>query len=151
MLTKERKIMGISAIFTTVATASSLYLSQILQLAPCELCWYQRILLFPLVFILWGAFFWDDIEIYKYVMGLSLGGVIVSAYHSYIQIAPSTQPGCTITAANCSDVTFRVLGIFSIPNLSFLAFSGIALLMGIIWYMDGDNRNFNLYPSLNQN
>ncbi|MBI3559387.1 disulfide bond formation protein B, partial [Candidatus Gottesmanbacteria bacterium] len=35
----------------TVATAGSLYFSEIARLTPCVLCWYQRILMYPLVLI----------------------------------------------------------------------------------------------------
>ena len=35
-----------------VATAGSLFFSEVMGLPPCILCWYQRICLFPLVVIL---------------------------------------------------------------------------------------------------
>ena len=38
-------------LLTTVATLGSLFFSEIMELAPCSLCWYQRIFLFPLVLL----------------------------------------------------------------------------------------------------
>ena len=34
------------------ATLGSLFFSEVMQRTPCVLCWYQRIAMFPLVFIL---------------------------------------------------------------------------------------------------
>ena len=36
----------------TLSTAGSLFFSYVMEFAPCVLCWYQRICLFPLVVIL---------------------------------------------------------------------------------------------------
>ena len=40
-----------------VATLGSLYFSEIRHFVPCVLCWYQRILMYPLVPILAVATF----------------------------------------------------------------------------------------------
>ncbi len=39
-------------IVSLTATLGSLYFSEIRKFIPCELCWYQRIMMYPLVLIL---------------------------------------------------------------------------------------------------
>ena len=34
-----------------IATLGSLYFSEVRQFQPCLLCWYQRILMYPLIII----------------------------------------------------------------------------------------------------
>ena len=44
-------------LIATLATLGALFMSEIMGLAPCVLCWYQRIFMFPLVIIWhWGCF-----------------------------------------------------------------------------------------------
>ncbi|MGR5922655.1 disulfide bond formation protein B [Bacillus pacificus] len=35
-----------------IATCGSLYFSEILGFTPCNLCWYQRIFMYPLIFLI---------------------------------------------------------------------------------------------------
>jgi disulfide bond formation protein DsbB len=39
-------------IVAATAMAGSLFFSQVLGWLPCEMCWYQRIAMYPLVFLL---------------------------------------------------------------------------------------------------
>ena len=45
---------------SVIAMFGSLYFSEIRQFEPCELCWYQRILMYPMVVILGIATFKND-------------------------------------------------------------------------------------------
>ena len=49
-------------VVAAVATAGSLYLSEVANFTPCTLCWYQRIAMYPLVVLL-GIATWrrDDV------------------------------------------------------------------------------------------
>jgi len=58
-----------------IATLGSLYFSEVRGFIPCELCWYQRILMYPLAVILGVAAFVEDDKCKRYVLPLSvLGG-----------------------------------------------------------------------------
>ena len=100
-----------------VATAGSLYLSFGLGLVPCELCWYQRILMYPLVVVLGIAAVETRPNVYRTVLPLALLGAVVAAYHSYLQL---TTTSCGFQG-HCALVQYRVLGL-SIPNLALVAF-----------------------------
>ena len=115
-----------AAIVATIATAGSLYLSLGLGLIPCELCWYQRILMYPLVIALIVATIEKRVTVYRTVLPLSLGCLAIAAYHSWIQRAASTS-ACGLSGG-CGTIQYQILGL-SIPNLSLIASTLISLIM----------------------
>ncbi len=52
-----------SWVVALVAMLGDLYFSEIRKFIPCELCWYQRILMYPLVLILGIATFQGDTRV----------------------------------------------------------------------------------------
>lgn len=44
-------LLAAGGLVALVATAGSLYVSEAMGLVPCELCWYQRVLMYPLVVV----------------------------------------------------------------------------------------------------
>lgn len=71
-----------------IATGGSLYFSEVAGFIPCELCWYQRILMYPLAAILGIASYRDDRSIVIYSLPLSLSGAALSAFHYLLQKVP---------------------------------------------------------------
>ena len=45
-------IIVLAWIVAMVATLGSLFFSDVMEFIPCSMCWYQRIAMYPLVFIL---------------------------------------------------------------------------------------------------
>ncbi len=80
----EPKVLAYFSWFTAAAaTAGSLYFSEIAHLPPCVLCWYQRILMYPLVLIIAVGILRKDKSLPFYVLPLSiLGGGI--AFYQYL-------------------------------------------------------------------
>lgn len=117
-----------------VATAGSLSLSGIpaigwagMGLIPCELCWYQRILMYPLVVLLGVQAFREERDLRSEGLALSVPGALVAGYHSLIQVFPALEAGqCTIGACSAKLWT---LGPLTVPNLSFIAFLAITGLL----------------------
>ena len=118
----SRTILAACTLVAAVATAGSLYFSEILGLYPCELCWIQRIGMYPLVVVLGVAAYEDRIGVRRTALPLAVGGGAVAAYHSYLQ----SRPAATCSTGGCGSVQFELFGLLSIPNLSLLAFSSIA-------------------------
>lgn len=67
------------------ATLGSLYFSEIRQYEPCELCWYQRILMYPLVLIIGIAIIQKNARIAWTTLVFSSMGALTSLYHYGIQ------------------------------------------------------------------
>ena len=58
----------------TVSTLGALFLSEIMGVAPCVLCWYQRVFMFPLVFVLAAGLFPLDRRVLRYATPLVVAG-----------------------------------------------------------------------------
>ncbi len=117
-----------------VAMMSSLYLSEVLHLPPCRLCWYQRICMYPLVVILGVGILRKERAIYQYVLPLAVTGWIIALYHSLLQwkIIPDTIAPC-VTGVSCTTVQVNLLGFITIPFMAFTGFSVIlAVMIGMI-------------------
>ncbi len=124
-MSKSLLLAWLSAI---IATLGSLYFSEVRHFIPCTLCWYQRIFMYPLVILLGIAFYRNDRGIYKYVLPLSIIGMLISGYHTLLQKLPSLQQFemCT-TGVPCSKDYLNWLGFITIPLMAFVAFTIITI------------------------
>lgn len=120
-------------IVALIATLGSIYMSQVLRFTPCTLCWYQRIFMFPLLFILTVGILTKDKKMYLYVLPLSITGLIISIYHNLIYygfISESLSP-CYQGVA-CNTKQLELFGFITIPLLSLISFSAITAFMLIL-------------------
>jgi disulfide bond formation protein DsbB len=116
-----------------IATLGSLYFSEVMKFIPCELCWFQRIFMYPQVIILGMAVIRKEYDIAHYSLVLSIIGGLISAYHYLIQKVPLFQDNaisCGIVP--CTGQYINWLGFITIPFLALTAFIFIALLSSII-------------------
>jgi disulfide bond formation protein DsbB len=116
--------------FALVATAGSLFFSEVSQFIPCRLCWFQRIGMYPLAAILLIAALRRDIRgAALYGLPLALFGAVVAIYHIYIEYHPEAEtPGCKI-GAPCSTKWIDKIGYITIPVLALTAFLAIIALL----------------------
>lgn len=111
----------------------SLFFSERMGFIPCVLCWYQRILMYPLVLLLGIAFYRNDRSIYKYVLPVSVLGMLVSGTHYALQKIPSMQEFSVCTSGvPCSGQYINLLGFITIPFLALLAFTIITIMMLVL-------------------
>ena len=118
-------------LLVSVSTTISLFFSSVLEYEPCVLCWYQRICLFPMVFILAaGLFPTFDKSVIKYALPLSIAGGLTAFYHTllYAGIIPENIQPCS-KGVSCTEKYIELFGFVSIPMLSFLAFSTLVALL----------------------
>ncbi len=123
-------ILFLCWVIAAVSTAGSLFFSNVMEFAPCVLCWYQRIFLFPLVFILPAGLFPLDRKVVKYSLPLAAAGALTAAYHSllYAGFIPKSIQPCA-KGVSCTEEYISLFGFLSIPMLSLLAFSAITALL----------------------
>lgn len=116
-----------------VATLGSLYFSDIRGFVPCELCWYQRILMYPLSLILAIATFKNDRSVKKYVLPMALIGWSISLYHYLEQKVPGFAPikPCA-SGVPCSTEYINWFGFITIPLLALTAFTLIIIFMLLV-------------------
>ena len=112
-----------------IATSGSLFLSEVLHWQPCLLCWYQRILMYPLAVILTVGIMRNDRGIHWYVLPLSLTGVLTSLYH-YLLIKTDLfiPPACT-GGVPCNVDYIDIFGFINIPFMALTAFTIISFMM----------------------
>ena len=126
-------IIFICWIIASVSTLGSLFFSEIMELAPCALCWYQRIFMFPLVIILLVGLFPFDKSIIKYALPVAIAGWGFAFYHYLLYsgfIPESIQP-CS-QGVSCSETYLDLFGFLTIPMLSLISFSIIIGLLLIL-------------------
>jgi disulfide bond formation protein DsbB len=116
-----------------VATLGSLFFSQIMNFIPCSLCWYQRIFMYPLVFLFLINLLFPDDKIFKYSFPLVFIGWSISIYHNLLmyKIIPEDLSPC-VQGIPCSTVYINWLGFITIPLLSFFAYTIILILLIIL-------------------
>lgn len=121
-----------------ISTLGSLFFSEIMQFTPCILCWYQRIFLFPLVFIFTTGLFSFDKSVVRYALPLAAAGWLVALYHNllYSGIIPESIQPCS-RGVSCTEDYISLFGFLTIPMLSLLSFSTILALLFIL------NRRFS--------
>jgi disulfide bond formation protein DsbB len=117
-------------LLATISTLGGLFLGEVMGITPCVLCWYQRIFMFPLVFVLAAGLLPLDPRLVRYAMPLAVGGWVVSLYHLLLVagLIPQAATPCT-AGVPCSDAEVVFLGFVTIPLMSFAAFTMITALL----------------------
>lgn len=113
-----------------VSTAGSLFFSEVMQLPPCVLCWYQRIAMYPLVVIIAVGILRNDRHLKIYALPFSLAGLAIAIYHNllYYGIIPEAITPCT-EGVPCNAVQILWLGFITIPLMGLAAFLGITICL----------------------
>ena len=121
--------------FALVATLGSLYFSQVADFVPCELCWFQRIAMYPMVIVLFVSAWRGDIRAgVQYAFLFPIVGILISIYHVYIEQNPSAAPkACSVGGASCVTKWIDKFGYITIPVLAGTAFAAIIVLLAMAW------------------
>jgi len=123
-------LIFISWLISMLSTLGSLFFSEVMSLVPCELCWYQRIFMFPLAIILLFGLHPLDTRVVKYALPIAGIGLLFTIYHCllfYGFIPESLQP-CR-EGISCADDSMVLFGVLPIPLLSLTAFIAIIILL----------------------
>lgn len=121
----------LALIMSIVAMLGSLIYSEIIGLPPCDLCWYQRALLYPQVVILAVALVKKDRDIYDYLVGLNILGIIIAGYQYIMQMINYSGPcpvGSAVNNAGCFTKDVFEFGYITLPLMSISVFVSVALL-----------------------
>lgn len=137
----ERYGLTAAFIVSIVSVSGSLFYSEYAQYNPCLLCWFQRIAIFPQVFLLLVATIRRDAKALFYVLPISLVGLLIGVYHFSVQMlatytahdAASLVP-CETVGMTPSCVEYYVIkfGYITIPMMSITAL--LAMSLGVIAY-----------------
>ncbi len=123
-------ILFLCWLLASASAMGSLFFSHVMGFAPCVLCWYQRICLFPLVIILAVGLFPFDRSAVKYALPVAIAGWLTAIYHNllYAGIIPESIQPCS-QGVSCTEEYIDLFGFLTIPMLSLLSFSTIVALL----------------------
>ena len=117
-------------VIALVATVGSLFFSEVMQLPPCLLCWYQRIAMYPLVVVIGSGIVMRDRRMKYYALPLCLIGLVISLYHNllYYGLVPESIAPCT-AGISCTSRQIEWLGFITIPLMALAAFVGLSVCL----------------------
>jgi disulfide bond formation protein DsbB len=117
-------------VVATVTTLGSLYYSEHAGFVPCELCWYQRIVMYPLVIVLGVAWLRRDTKVWTTVLVFVVIGAPLSLYHWLVERVPAfaESSSCSVTAP-CTAPWFEKLGFVTLAWMAMSSFLLIGVLM----------------------
>ncbi len=135
-LIKGRAMLWVFIVSLT-ATLGSLFFSEIAGYEPCKLCWYQRILMYPVALLSAVALIRKESWLIPYALVMSVIGQLIAAYHYFLQIgalynlevdkfAPCSAVGYS---ASCTSIFQLKFGFITIPMMAFVAFSLITIIL----------------------
>jgi disulfide bond formation protein DsbB len=115
-----------------ISTLGSLFIGEIMGQAPCVVCWFQRVFMFPLAIILAIACIYSDFGVWRYAMSMAVVGLLLASYHSllYGGVIPERLEPCG-AGPSCSSGDMSIIGV-PIPLLSVAAFAVLIILLVLI-------------------
>jgi disulfide bond formation protein DsbB len=111
-------------LFSLSAVLLSLFYSNIVGFPPCELCWVERIFLYPQLILFSMELYKRDRSIVDFSIVFAILGSIVSIYHVYIENGGSSSLGCAVLApTNLNQVScaFRYIYEFGYITMPIMA------------------------------
>ena len=116
--------LWLAFVVTAVATGGSLFFSEVANFVPCELCWFQRIFMYPLAIVTLLAAIANDHRVARYLLPLPLIGAGISVYHILVEERVVGQTtACLISApGGCAVKWIDEFGYVTIPVLALTAF-----------------------------
>ena len=123
-------LLFIAWMIAVVSTLGALFIGEVMGQVPCNLCWYQRIFMFPLLFIFTVGLFPFDVRSARYALPIAITGWSFALYHCllYLGFIPKSMQPCT-QGVSCADVKLELFSFVTIPLLSLVAFSLIVALL----------------------
>ncbi|MBF0455871.1 MAG: disulfide bond formation protein B [Magnetococcales bacterium] len=130
---RDWTLLFVCWLIAVISMLGSLFFSEVMGVTPCVLCWYQRIAMYPLVFILPLGLFPLDVGVVRYLLPLPILGWLIALYQVALTmgyIPKSIQP-CS-KGVSCSENVIEWFGFLSIPVMSLFSFTVIIGLLLLV-------------------
>jgi disulfide bond formation protein DsbB len=127
---------GLALAFATalLATSGSLYYSQIAGFSPCELCWFQRIFMYPLVVLLGLALIKKERVIIDYALALAGVGLIISLCQNYMYYANRGLNALCLLSGEQVSCVKRYVFEFGYVTIPLMAATGFLLVITFLLF-----------------
>jgi disulfide bond formation protein DsbB len=119
----DKYVLNLLFVTSLGALVGSLLYSNIAGFPPCELCWIQRIFMYPQTVVAFLAMIKKDKNIVSYLFPLSILGGVVALYHSLVNWGiGGSLLACTATGGECARVYVLEYGYITIPFMALTSF-----------------------------
>ena len=120
-LIRYNNYMSYVTMISFIGTIDSLFISEIMKLVPCSLCWYQRICLYPIFIMYIVSLIKKYSHANEYIKYFSGIGLLIFSYQYTIQMTHTKSAFCHLYE-DFSAVDFIFQKFITIPFLAILAF-----------------------------
>lgn len=99
----------------------SLFYSNVVGYPPCELCWIERIFLYPQLILFGVALYKKDKSIVDYSIAFAVLGSLVSLYHVYVENGGLNVLSCanpSVTEVSCAIRYIYEFGYITMPLMA---------------------------------
>ena len=127
-------------VVAAIATGGSLFFSEVAHYVPCELCWFQRICMYPLSIVTLLAAFHGEHRVARYLLPLPVVGAGISVYHLLVENGVVKQAQACLMSApgGCATKWIDEFGYMTIPTLALTAFVLLIGFLGLAAAGSGD-------------
>lgn len=137
----NRSALYIALLVAWVATLGSLYFSEVMGFIPCQLCWYQRIFMYPMAGLLALGLLRSDTHLPHLVIPFTLVGGSISVYHYLLQKTSIFDSAATCAVGvPCTTAWINWFGFVTIPFLALLAFFLITVFSLVALFAEEPQR-----------
>jgi len=137
----DKHFLVFSFLISLFASVFPLVYSEIIHFLPCVLCWWQRIFMFPTLF-LFGTALWDkDRKVVRYAASLLSAGFLISAYQNFFYyFGETSSTPCDASGVSCyQHLVSEFGGYISIPMLALTAFFALLTLLAVAHFYPKKN------------
>ena len=137
----DRHFLVLSFLISLFASVFPLVYSEIIHFLPCVLCWWQRVFMFPTLF-LFGTALWDkDRKVVRYAASLLSIGFLISIYQNFFYyFGETSNVPCDASGVSCyQHLVSEFGGYISIPMLALTAFFALLTLLAVAHFYPKKN------------
>lgn len=113
--------LSLGLVMAIGSVVGSLIYSEIIGFDPCFLCWWERVFIYPQLVIYAIGMYVKEKSVWMYSMVFALLTILVSAYHTYLQLSGVESGLCNAAVISCSKVYFLTYGYITIPTMALSA------------------------------
>ena len=132
----DKHFLILSFLISLFSSVFPLVYSEIIHFLPCVLCWWQRVFMFPTLF-LFGTALWDkDRKVVRYATSLLSVGFLISAYQNFFYyFGENSSLPCDASGISCyQHLVSEFGGYISIPMLALTAFFSLLTLLAVVHF-----------------